>query len=193
MRLPTTAEDWRLVARTVRLVNTVPTYAFLSVTGGFVGLNVFVVSQNLDLFFGVIASGSLPLSARASVLVGLYPVIGTAFTAVESALLLCVAALFGVNLSMLTYQFREGGVSVHDGSGSVAGIALGILGAGCAACGTAVLAGILSLVGAAGVATLLPLEGMEFLLLALLLLILSVYWLADGMRGGRIQGCPVEY
>lgn len=191
MRLPTTADDWRLAARAVRLVNGSPGYATLSLVAGFAGLNLFVVSQNIDLFLSVVVYGDLPLSARLSVLVGLYPFIGTAFTFVESAVLIAVAALFGVNLSMLTYQLLENSVSLRDGSGSAAGMVLGVLGAGCAACGTAVLAGILSLVGAAGVTTLLPLEGMEFSLVALGLLVLSVYWIADGMRGGEVRGCPV--
>jgi len=160
---------------------------------GVVGLNLFVVSQNIDLFLNVVASGNLPLDARLSVLVGLYPIIGTAFTLTEGVVLFAVAVLFGVNLSMLTYQLRENRVSVREGSGSVAGMVLGVLGAGCAACGTAVVAGVLSLVGAAGITTLLPLEGMEFSLLALVLLILSVYWLADGMRGGEVRGCPIDY
>ena len=193
MRLPTTKDDWLLSVRTVRLVNTSPGYAVLSLVAGVVGLNLFVVSQNIDLFLNVVVSGNLPLNARLSVLVGLYPIIGTAFTLMESVVLLAVAVLFGVNLSMLTYQLRENRVSVRDGSGSVAGMVLGVLGAGCAACGTAVLAGVLSLVGAAGVTTLLPLEGMEFSLLALVLLVLSVYWLADGMRGGEVRGCPIDY
>lgn len=193
MRLPTTKDDWLLSVRTVRLVNTSPGYAVLSLVAGVVGLNLFVVSQNIDLFLNVVVSGNLPLNARLSVLVGLYPIIGTAFTLTESVVLLAVAVLFGVNLSMLTYQLRENRVSVRDGSGSVAGMILGVLGAGCAACGTAVLAGVLSLVGAAGVTTLLPLEGMEFSLLALVLLVLSVYWLADGMRGGEVRGCPIDY
>lgn len=193
MRLPTTTDDWRLAARTVRLVNMSPLYAALSFVAGFAGLNLFVVSQNIDLFLNVVVSGNLSLAARLSVLVGLYPLIGTAFTLPESVVLLAVAVLFGVNLSMLTYQFREHRVSLRDGSGSAAGMVLGVLGAGCAACGTAILAGILSLVGAAGVTTLLPLEGMEFSLLALVLLVLSVYWLADGMRGGEVRGCPVDY
>jgi len=192
IRLPRSRKDWRLAARTVRLVNSSPGYAVLSAVAGFVGLNVFVLTQNLDLFFSVVVGGSLPLTSRVGVVVGLYPLVGTAFTLMESGLLVIVAVLFGVNLSMLTYQFREHGLSIREGSGSAAGMLLGVLGAGCAACGTAILAGILSLVGAAGVATLLPLEGMELLLLAFAMLVLSVYWLADGMRGGTISGCPVE-
>ena len=193
MKLPTTADDARLVARTVRLVNASPAYAALSAVAGFVGLNLFVVSQNLDLFTSVVVSGDLPLGARAAVLVGLYPFVGTAFTATEGVLLVAVAALFGVNFSMLTYQLRENRVRLREGSGSVAGMALGVLGAGCAACGTAVLAGVLSIFGAAGALTVLPFDGLEFSFVALVLLVLSIYWLADGMRGGEVRGCPVEY
>jgi hypothetical protein len=193
MKLPTTADDARLVARTVRLVNSSSAYAALSVVAGFVGLNLFVVSQNLDLFTSVVVSGDLPLGARAAILVGLYPFVGTAFTATEGVLLVAVAALFGVNLSMLTYQLRENRVRLREGSGSVAGMVLGVLGAGCAACGTAVLAGVLSIFGAAGALTVLPFDGLEFSFVALVLLVLSIYWLADGMRGGEVRGCPVEY
>ncbi|MCX2818195.1 hypothetical protein EGH25_02365 [Haladaptatus sp. F3-133] len=193
MRLPTNTDDARLVARTVRLVNSSPAYAALSAVTGFVGLNLFVVSQNINLFINVVVSGTLALDARLAVLFGLYPFVGTAFTATEGVVLLVVAAFFGVNLSMLTYQLRENRVSLREGSGSAAGMALGVLGAGCAACGTAVLAGILSLFGAAGVLTLLPFNGLEFSLVALVLLALSVYWLADGMRGGEVRGCPVGY
>ena len=67
-----------------------------------------------------------------------------------------------------------------------------MLGAGCAACGPAVLVGLLSLVGAAGLLTLLPFEGLELTALAALALVLSIFWIADGMRGGMIRGCPVD-
>jgi len=76
---------------------------------------------------------------------------------------------------------------------AAAGLLLGTLGAGCAACGTAVLAGLLSLVGASGALLLLPLEGLEFALLALVALLFSIHWLADGMRGGEVAGCPVDW
>lgn len=56
----------------------------------------------------------------------------------------------------------------------------------------AVLGGLLSLVGPEGALTLLPLDGLELTVLAALALVLSTFWLADGMRGGAIQGCPVD-
>jgi FtsH-binding integral membrane protein len=69
---------------------------------------------------------------------------------------------------------------------------LGTLGAGCAACGSAVMVGLLSLVGVSTSVLFLPLDGLEFALGAVVVLALSIYWLSDGMRGGEINGCPVD-
>lgn len=192
VRLPTDADDWRLVVRTARLVTSIPAYALLAAVSAVVGLSVFVLSQNVRLVADVVVGGSLPLAARTAVLVGLYPVVGTGFTPVTSAFLFVTAGLFGVNAAMLAYHVREHRVGLREGSGSVAGVVLGTLGAGCAACGSAILAGVFSLFGATGLLTLLPLDGLEFSLLAFGSLLLSIYWLADGMRGGEIAGCPVE-
>jgi hypothetical protein len=106
--------------------------------------------------------------------------------------LVLVAALTGVDVALVAYHVREHRVTLGEGGTSAVGLLLGTIGAGCAACGSAVLAGLLSLVGAAGLLTMLPLDGLEFSLLALVALLLSIHWLADGMRGGEIRGCPVE-
>lgn len=68
---------------------------------------------------------------------------------------------------------------------------LGTLGAGCASCGSVLLVGVLSLAGASGVLAALPLDGLEFALLAICALLLSTFWIADGMRGGTVPGCPI--
>ena len=163
--LPTRRADWRLMGRTARLVLGGPGYAL---------------------------TGALPPAARVELLVSQFPFVGPAFPPLQGSLLVAVAVLTGVDVTMATYHFREHGVSVREGGSSAAGVFLGTLGAGCAACGSAVLAGLLSLVGGSGLLLLLPLDGLEFALGASVVLLLSVYWLADGMRGGEIRGCPVD-
>lgn len=192
IRLPTSTDDLRLIARTIRLVVTIPAYAVLTLLASVVGLSLFVLSQNVNLVRNVVLNGALPLDARLTVLVNLYPFVGTAFRPMTEVLLVLAGVLTGINLAMLTYHFKRERVSVKSGSGSVFGMVLGTLGAGCAACGSALIAGVFSLFGAAGALTLLPLEGAEFTILALLMLVFSIYWLADGMRGGEIAGCPVD-
>ncbi|MFB6173768.1 MAG: hypothetical protein ABEI39_03920 [Halobacteriales archaeon] len=192
VRLPTRRADWRLMARTSRLVLTIPAYALVALGTAATALSVFVVSQNLTLVLDVVVGGSLPLEARLSVLLGLYPFLGTSFGPAAGAMLVVVAVLVGLDIALVTYHVREHGLSAREGGGSAVGVLLGTLGAGCAACGSAVLAGLLSLAGAAGGLTLLPLEGLEFSLLAAASLVLSIYWMADGMRGGEINGCPID-
>lgn len=192
VRLPTRARDWRLMARTVRLVVTIPIYTLLALVSSLVGLTLFVLSQNLPLA-GFLLSGALPLDSRLVVLAEQYPFIGTNYGALQGILLVVTAVLIGVNVAMVVYHLREHALSAAQGTTSVAGVLLGTLGAGCAACGSAVLAGVLSLFGVTASLTVLPFEGLEFAALALLALVLSVFWLARGMRGGEVNGCPVEF
>ena len=191
IRLPTRGRDWRLMARTARLVVTMPLYAIVAAVAAVAGLTLFVLSQNLPLV-SFLLSGSLGLESRLVILSQQYPFMGTNYDAIQGVLLLVTAGLIGVNTAMLVYHLREHALSAAQGTTSVAGVVLGTLGAGCAACGSAVLAGVLSLFGATASLAFLPLDGLEFALIALLALVLSVFWLARGMRGGEINGCPVD-
>lgn len=192
LRLPTRRRDWRLMGRTVRLVLSLPRYAVLTVGYAWLGLSVFVFARNLGILRQVIVLGDLPPANRARVFTEMYPGLGTAYTVEQTAVLVATAVLVGINLTLLTYHVREHRLDLRDGYGSFTGIVLGTLGGGCAACGSAVFAGILSVVGASGLLAGLPLDGLEFALAAVGLLVLSIYWLAEGMRGGAIAGRPVD-
>jgi hypothetical protein len=189
--LPRSPSDVRLVARTARLVLTLPVYAAVAVVVAAATLGLFVLSQNFALVRDVVVLGSLPLQARLVVLAELLPFVGTSYGPVAGTGLLLVAVLAGVNIAMVAYHFREHRVTAAGG-GSLAGVLLGALGAGCAACGSAILVGLLSIVGAGGLVLLLPFDGLEFTALAVVALLFSTYWLADGMRGGEINGCPID-
>ena len=191
VRLPTRRRDWRLMGRTARLVLTLPTYAGVAAVASVLSLTAFVVSLNVSLVLNLVVGGSLPLASRLTILTELYPFVGTSFTTAQGLLLGVVALLTGVDIAMATYHFREHGLDLQQGGAGVAGVVLGTLGAGCAACGSAVLLGLLSLVGVSTTLLFLPFEGLEFALGAVVVLTLSIYWLADGMRGGEINGCPV--
>ncbi|MFQ3318339.1 MAG: hypothetical protein ACI8UR_000848 [Natronomonas sp.] len=189
--LPTSGSDWRLMGRTARLVLSLPAYAALGLFATGFGLALFVFSLNIPLVSFAL-SGDLALARRITLLVSLFPFVGTGFSTIQGLLLVLVSALFGVDIAMVSYHLREHGFSLSGGGGSAIGAVFGALGAGCAACGSALLIGILSLFGISTTLLFLPLDGLEFALLALVTLLLSIYWVADGMRGGRVAGCPVD-
>jgi hypothetical protein len=180
------------MGRTAKLVVTLPTYAVVAVLATLVSLTGFVVSLNIPLVMNLVVGGSLDLSSRLTILAELYPFVGTSFGPAQGVLLILVAGLTGVDIAMAVYHFREHGLDLQQGGAGAAGVVLGTLGAGCAACGSAVLLGLLSLVGVSTSLLFLPLDGLEFALGAIVVLTLSIYWLADGMRGGEINGCPVD-
>lgn len=191
-RLPVRHADWRLMGHTARLVLTLPAYAVVGLAAAALSLTAFVVSLNVPLVLDLVVGGSLPLGSRLTILAELYPFVGTSFGPAQGLLLVVVALLTGLDVAMATYHFREHGLDLQQGGAGAAGVLLGTLGAGCAACGSAVLLGLLSLLGVSTSLLFLPLDGLEFAVGALVVLTLSIYWLADGMRGGEINGCPVD-
>jgi FtsH-binding integral membrane protein len=180
------------MGRTARLVLGVPRYALVAAVAAAVALTLFVTSLNVTLVSDLVIGGQLPLEDRLVILTELYPFVGTSFDTPQGLLLIVVALVTGVDVSMAVYHFTEHGVSVREGGSSAVGVVLGTLGAGCAACGSAILVGVLSLFGVSTALLWLPLDGLEFALGALVVLVLSIHWLSDGMRGGQIRGCPVD-
>lgn len=179
------------MGRTARLVLGAPGYALLASLTALVGLSLFVLSLNTALA-GFALTCDLALGARVRILLGLYPFVGSAYGPAQGVLLALVSLLLGVDAAMATYHFREHRLTVEAGGASAAGVVLGTIGAGCAACGVPVLLGVLSVLGVPSAALLLPFDGLEFAALAVVVLLLSIFWLADGMHGGEIRGCPVD-
>lgn len=189
--LPTTASDWRLVGRTVRLVLSRWTYALFALLTAVAALTVFSLTQNFWFLVDILGFEFLSLEDKVYILLDQYPLVGTQFDQIQSLLLYTAAILTGVNLTLAVYHVREHGLNLRTGGAGALGTVFAVLGAGCAACGSAVLVGLLSLFGASSALLVLPMEGFELLVVALVLLVLSIYWLAEGMRGGEIHGCPV--
>ena len=93
--------------------------------------------------------------------------IGTNFTIFSASSAIAIAALFGMNVAVIAYAFREQRRQVTQSGqtvtvASVAGLLSGLFGIGCAACGTFVLSPTLAFLGIGTFAALLPFGGDEF-------------------------------
>jgi len=183
-RLPTSAEDWRLTASVTAETVSKPVYAFLTIAVSFVSLTAFVLPGNLSLVLNVVVFGEAPLTRRLSVLADLYPFFGGA-EGPTAALIILVGLLIGVNFAVVLRGYRTS--TVASAGGSTTGAVLGFLGAGCAACGSAVLAAVFSASAVAGAVAFLPLEGAEFTVLAVAVLLVSMFWSAESTR----EGCSI--
>lgn len=187
IRLPIRPTDWRLVGAAVRRVLARPAYVAMALATAGAVLTAVAVARNVELVVRVVVGGSLPFENRAAVLAAMYPFTGSYFEGWAAITVVAFALLVGLDVAMLVYHARKHGATLGLGAGGSAGLIGALLtglGAGCALCGTSLLAGLLSLLGVAGGGLLLPFEGVGFTLLAVVLVLVSIAWVAAGMHGG---------
>jgi hypothetical protein len=87
-----------------------------------------------------------------------------------------IAALFGWNMMLTTHYVRKAATLRRTMGASLFGALIGVLGVGCAACGSVLLASLLGGVGALAVIGALPLQGLEFGFLGAAVLLASLHF-----------------
>ena len=150
---------------------------------------------NLALVWQITVSPSISFVDKAEVLLALVGSIGTNFTVFSALYTIAIALLFGINAAMVAYYLKLrkhsiGGTARAGAATSLGGLASGLLGIGCAACGTFLFGPLLALVGAGGLIALLPFGGQEFGLLGVGLLGFSIHLAAKKIREPLV--CPLE-
>lgn len=131
---------------------------------------------NLGLLAEVFGRPDAPLAAKLNVALSLLGGIGTNFSLLSAGYTVAISILFGINAAMIVYLLRQkreaaAGKNIAIGSG---GVASGVLGIGCAACGSLISGAALSVLGTAGALAVLPLNGGEFGIFSVALLVVSL-------------------
>lgn len=93
-------------------------------------------------------------------------------------LTLALAAAFGLNVALLTHYMRRQVRFNHAAGVSTAGIFIGLLGVGCASCGSVLLSSLLGAGSAIAAVGALPLRGQEFAWVGLALSAASTFSVA---------------
>ncbi len=139
---------------------------------------------NIPLIVKIMNHPGLSLSERLQFPVSLLGSITTNFSIFSASYTIIIAILFGINLSMVIYLLRNRLKNIKKSgvTTSFLGLISGIIGMGCAACGTLLLTVILSLFGVSWIISFLPLAGGEFGILAIFLLGLSIYTTAKQIQ-----------
>ncbi len=165
-----------------------PTYALLALITSAV---VFVFATwlpNFRLLWGILGSSDVPFGDKLELPFNLIGSIATNFTLLSASYTIAIAILFGINIAMTIYFLRRRIDDVRQAGISTGffGIASGVLGMGCAACGSFLLTSIFSLVGASSIIAFLPLKGGEFGILGVVLLLASVYLTARQIQNPAV-------
>ena len=178
-------------------------YALLA---GAVALIVFAFATwlpNIRLLFSIITDSTIPVSLKLTFPVHLLKSITTNFTLLSASYAIAIAVLTGINIALIVYYVRQQKEKLSQVGivASTLGILSGVLGMGCAACGSLILVAILGTTGGASVLALLPLHGGEFGIIGVILLGTATYILTKKIAKpfvceraadeGRLYKCPV--
>ena len=166
-----------------------PQYSLLAFV---TSVTVFVFAvwfPNLPLIVRIMGHPDILFSQKFDLPISLLGSIVTNFTLLSASYTIAIAILFGINLSMLVYFLRRRVAEVKHGgiATGIFGITSGVVGIGCAACGSFLLTSILSLVGASWILSFLPLRGAEFGILGVILLSTSLYTTAKKIQNPVIS------
>ena len=106
----------------------------------------------------------------------------TNFTPFSRLITILVSALFGINLAVTVYYLRRR-ISLEKPVGTgFAGILFGLIGIGCASCGSVILTSVFGLAAGAGFIAVLPLRGQEFGILSIAILSISIYLISKKIK-----------
>lgn len=146
---------------------------------------------NLQLIGGIITSPTLTLTQKISLLIASLGAIRTNFTPLARFLTTVVAFLFGVNFSMLIYYLRQRLVLEKSLGTGFGGILTGLIGIGCASCGSVILSSLFGVGTTVGFIGILPLKGQEFGILSIAILTFSIYAVAQKIKNPTL--CGIDY
>lgn len=128
---------------------------------------------NSGLLVEVFSMSSASLETKLKIAWSLLHGIRTNFSLLSAGYTISIAALFGINMTMIIYFLKHirSGLARRDIAAGSSGFISGALGIGCAACGSF----ILSALGTTGALAILPLRGGEFGIVSVILLTASLF------------------
>lgn len=165
-----------------------PQYIILALTASATVFVFAVWFPNLPLIVEIMGHPGIPFSQKFDLPISLLGSIATNFTLLSASYTVAIAILFGVNLAMTIYFLRRKVSEVRQSGVATGfiGLTSGVLGMGCAACGSLLLTSGLSLIGASGILAFLPLAGGEFGILGVILLLVSIHLIAKQIQNPAV-------
>lgn len=155
-----------------------------------VGCAIFALAvwlRNLGLLAQVATSPAFSVSEKVSLFVKFLGGIATNATPFSAFLIVTMSIFFGVNAALFLYYLaKQRGFPKKESAGAAGAFVSGIVGVGCASCGSFLLGSLLASFGASGLIAFLPLRGEELTMLSIALLGLSMFWLSKSIQSTNV-------
>ena len=148
-------------------------FTLASVSAGV--LFVFVIwLPNLSFVGHIIASPHFTLDQKADILLDSLGAFKTNIMPFGRVTLVVSSVLFGINISLFSYYIKRRIKLQKEAGLGLGGMILGILGVGCASCGSFILTSIIGTSASVALVGSLPFKGHEFSILGIIILGISI-------------------
>src|SRR3989344_7929039 len=147
-----------------------PKYIALSITIFIFVLSFAIWLPNLNFLHHIVISDTFSSSQKIGIISSVFGSIQTNFTPISRSITFIVVFLFSINISLFAYFILRAAKLSKEAGISTSGFILGMIGVGCATCGSVILSSFLGVSATAGFIGALPLKGQEFGLLSIILL-----------------------
>jgi hypothetical protein len=155
-----------------------PSYILLAVVGVFFASGLILWSLNLGLVGYILFQAPLTIGGKINFFLDIYKEIYTTYTSIQGTGIVIFSFLFGINLGVLVYVLKHKGFQAIPKKSGVGGLMFAVLGGGCIACGTSLIAPLLATLGATTAPFVRDLATI-FNLIGSLLLLYSIYKLGE--------------
>ena len=167
-------ENTKAVFRTLVTVFKKPIYATLAVASALSVWLLVIIMPRLETISYLVGQSSLTMGQKIRTI--WYTLIGGTVTLGLPEIL--VGLLIGINLTLIVYYFKKY-IALHRLSGAgIAGTLFGLIGMGCASCGSVLLTSVIGITASTHLIGILPLKGLEFTILSIILLGVSIITIA---------------
>lgn len=165
-------------------------YVVTTAIVAFIVFSLSVLLSNFELIKQMF-DAAVPFGFKLKFVFSLLGTIGTNYTGLGAITTILVALLFGVNIALFAYYLSHSRKVSRKGEAlGIVGLILGVIGTGCFACGSFLLASVIGLTATASFVTFWPLHGQEIGILGVVLLGLSIYFLLKQISKPNI--CTIE-
>jgi len=167
-----------------------PKYLAVALISAAIVLAFSIWLPNLGLIWDTTISSNLTLFEKISFLWNSLGAISTNFSVLSATLTILVSMLLGLNIALMVSYFIKR-IAFQKASGvGVAGMLAGLIGVGCASCGSLILSAFIGVGATAAFTGFLPLQGQEFSLLSIAILVAALYITAKKVADPLV--CKVE-
>ena len=153
-----------------------PAFVFVAIGVSFLAFLTAIWLANLELLKFVLFSEQFSIASKFKVIIASFGGIVTNFHTTSMIVTLLVIALFGINVAMVSYYLKCKVALDRSAGAGLAGTVFGMMGVGCASCGSVLITTFFGAAFTASVVGVLPLRGLEFGLAGVLLLVTSIYF-----------------